>query len=111
MIVLVLVAAVGLPRIRAAVSSAPQGAAMETDPPPLTDESAIAEAHFMWGNPIESLLIWDTAVVARSSCAQPFYANPVQGTITQSRTVEAYGPFGFTFSRVEVDCRGETERS
>jgi|GEM_PF-5834400 len=74
-------------------------------------QRTIDEAYIIWDHPLEKSMVRDKAVVARTRCPEPFTSNVVQGTIEESRVIEAYAPFGRTFSTVLVDCRGETDRS
>jgi len=100
-----------LPWLRASVSQLSAEPSDRTDGHVLSDRDAIDEAHIVWDHPPEKIMIWDKAVVARTRCPEPFTSNVVQGTIEESRVSEAYAPFGWTFSPVLVDCRGETDRS
>lgn len=108
-IVVIVVAALLLPAVRAAISQAPDEA--PAGRLAFTDQDAISEANFLWDNPIEHLAIRAPAVTSRAPCPEPYASNPLQGTIEESRVVEAYTLFGLTFSTVTVDCHGDSQRS
>lgn len=108
-IVVIIAAALLLPAVRAATSQAPDEA--PAGRLAFTDQDAISEANLVWDNPIERLAIRAAAVTSRAPCPEPYASNPLQGTIEESRVVEAYTLFGLTLSTVTVDCHGDSWRS